>query len=61
MVLLVQMMGIATIQDVRNLGSKTMSDVINAEVDFEIDGTKAKSIVIAKKFHKHWKYYARRR
>ncbi|EFU2060684.1 hypothetical protein HUL71_001572 [Campylobacter upsaliensis] len=41
-------MGIATIQDVRNLGSKTMSDVINAEVDFEIDGTKAKSIVIAK-------------
>lgn len=48
MVLVVQMMGIATIQDVRNLGSKTMSDVINAEVDFEIDGTKAKSIFIAK-------------
>ncbi|EOW0925665.1 hypothetical protein ACN2DH_000427 [Campylobacter upsaliensis] len=45
MVLVVQMMGIATIQDVRNLGSKTMSDVINAEVDFEIDGTKAKSIL----------------
>ncbi|WP_270989574.1 hypothetical protein [Campylobacter upsaliensis] len=43
-----QMMGIATIQDVRNLGSETMNDVINAEVDFEIDGTKAKSIVIAK-------------
>lgn len=45
MVLLVQMMGIATIQDVKNLGSKTMSNVVNAEVDFEIDGTKAKSIL----------------
>lgn len=37
-----------SIQDVKNLGSKTMSDVVNAEVDFEIDGTKAKSIFITK-------------
>ncbi|MEB2807944.1 hypothetical protein Q9Q60_08495 [Campylobacter upsaliensis] len=39
-----------SVQDVRNLGSKKMSDVINAEVDFEIDGTKAKSIFITKNF-----------
>ncbi|HEC1563718.1 TPA: hypothetical protein R1X56_001523 [Campylobacter upsaliensis] len=37
-----------SVQDVRNLGSKTMSDVVNAEVDFEIDGTNAKSIFITK-------------
>lgn len=39
-----------------------MSDVVNAEVDFEIDGTKAKSIFITKNsISIDWKYYARKR
>ncbi|MCR2040220.1 hypothetical protein CHLV4142_08710 [Campylobacter helveticus] len=37
-----------SLENVRNLNNKTINDIINAEVDFEVDGTEAKSIFITK-------------
>ena len=37
-----------SLENVRNLANKTINDIINAEVDFEVDGTEAKSIFITK-------------
>ena len=48
MVLLVQIMGIATIQDVKNYGGKTMSDVVNAEVDLRLTGQR-RSLYLSQK------------
>ncbi|ARE81345.1 hypothetical protein [Campylobacter helveticus] len=39
-----------SLENVRNLNNKTINDIINAEVDFEVDGTEAKSIFITKNF-----------
>lgn len=35
-----------SIDDVKNLDNKTINDIINAEVDFEVEGTEAKSIFV---------------
>ncbi|MCR2066949.1 hypothetical protein [Campylobacter helveticus] len=37
-----------SLENVRNLNNKTINDIINAEVDFEVDGTEVKSIFITK-------------